>query len=82
MESKDETVYCDLQVAFLQTVSGDENESEDTKKQLAPLLVSLPLGNSAINGHSSTGGLKPQQPATPSTPRKGTGLLGKGKTCS
>ncbi|PSN29560.1 hypothetical protein C0J52_22666 [Blattella germanica] len=65
-------------VAFLQAVAGDENESGEIKKQVAALLVQLPLGNTTVNGHSSTNaGLKPQPPTTPSTPRKGAGLLGK-----
>jgi hypothetical protein len=70
------------QVVFLQTVSADEGESlGENKKQLTNLLMQLPLGNTAVNGNVTAGGLKPQQSATPSTPRKSAGLLGKGMLC-
>jgi hypothetical protein len=64
-------------------VSADEDESlEEIKKQLTDLLMQLPFGSTTVNGHTTGGILKPQQPATPSTTRKGAGLLGKGKLCS
>ncbi|XP_021936373.1 receptor-mediated endocytosis protein 6 homolog isoform X2 [Zootermopsis nevadensis] len=64
-------------VVFLQTVSTDEDESlEENRKQLTTLLMQLPFGNTTVNGHVTGGVLKPQQPATPSTPRKSAGLLG------
>lgn len=69
-------------MVFLQTVCADEGDTlEENKKQLTSLLMQLPLGSTAVNGHVTGGGLKPQQPATPSTPRKSAGLLGKGKLC-
>ncbi|XP_033609834.1 GTPase-activating protein and VPS9 domain-containing protein 1 isoform X3 [Cryptotermes secundus] len=65
-------------VLFLQTVSADGGESlGENKKQLTSLLMQLPLGNTTVNGHVTGGALKPQQSATPCTPRKSAGLLGK-----
>jgi hypothetical protein len=71
------------QVVFLQTVSAAEDESlEQNKKQLSNLLMQFPFGNNTVNGHVTGGVLKPQQLATPGTPRKSAGLLGKGELCS
>lgn len=70
-------------MVFLQAVSTDEDESlEENRKQLTTLLMQLPFGNTTVNGHVTGGVLKPQQPATPSTPRKSAGLLGIGELCS
>lgn len=60
-------------------MSDASDRPEDIKKQLTSLLMQLPVGNTTANDHVNGGSLKPQQPATPSTPRKGAGLLGKGK---